>query len=86
MDIVFGDLSVVPAAAIVPGSVVVPFPGTTFIPTGQIVVGPLWPPIPPPSVCPGCGRCKDCGQPLAAPASMPSGWAAVPVAVPIWLA
>jgi hypothetical protein len=30
-------------------------------------------PSSPPSVCPGCGRCNDCGRPYAAPvAPLPS--------------
>lgn len=61
-----------------------PNTGTTILPAGVVSAGAVtYPngfPQAAPSVCPGCGRCKDCGQPYAAPpAPLPSypvypGW------------
>lgn len=52
-------------------------PGTTTIPAGQVIyVGPTLPKTP--NICPGCGRCKDCGQHAAPvlPAAPPYVWPA----------
>jgi hypothetical protein len=41
-----------------------------YIPNG-VITGGLVPPNPYPNVCPGCGRCKDCGHPYQQPYQIP---------------
>ena len=55
-------------------SVTITYPGVTFIPA------------PTPNVCPGCGRCRHCGQPATVPQPyVPAPFESVlPWTNPIW--